>query len=236
MKIICSYIILFFFYSFLGWCLEVGCKLVSERKFINRGFLVGPYCPIYGFGALFITILLKRYYNDPFTLFIMAVLLCSILEYSTSYILEKLFQTRWWDYTHYRFSINGRICLETMIPFGLFGLFIMYVFNPFFFAIIKSIPIGFLITLTVLFLLFFLIDSLVSFRIMSSIKIISSELKSDSTEKITKQVRKEIIKRNQLLQKRLIQAFPKLEVLYSKGLERKRLRKQKRKQRKEKRK
>ena len=74
MEIVCRYILLFFVYSFLGWCLEVGCKLVSDHKFINRGFLIGPYCPIYGHGALIMTILLNRYLNDPVTLFIMIIL------------------------------------------------------------------------------------------------------------------------------------------------------------------
>lgn len=236
MKIICSYIILFFFYSFLGWCLEVSCKLVSDRKFINRGFLIGPYCPIYGFGALFITILLRRYCHDPFTLFIMAVLLCSILEYLTSYVLEKQFQTRWWDYTQHRFNINGRICLETMIPFGLLGLCIMYILNPFFFSIFNQIPLWCSGIFSFFLFIFFFIDVFISFRIMSSIKIISSEIKSDSTEKITKQVRKEIMRRHKLLQIRLVTAFPKLEVLYSKGLERKKRRQEKLKKWKEKRK
>ena len=85
MEVICNYILLFFIYSFLGWCLEVGCKLVSDHKFVNRGFLIGPYCPIYGHGALIMTILLHKYLNDPVTLFIMIILVCSILEYFTSY-------------------------------------------------------------------------------------------------------------------------------------------------------
>ncbi len=109
------YILLFFLYSFLGWCLEVLCKLVSEKKFVNRGFLIGPYCPIYGYGAILMSVLLQKYLDDPFTLFIMIVLICSVLEYFTSFFLEKIFHTRWWDYTKYRFNINGRICLETMI-------------------------------------------------------------------------------------------------------------------------
>ena len=90
---LCIYIILFFLYSFCGWILEVGCKLISDHKFINRGFLIGPYCPIYGWGAILITLLLKKYMNDIFTLFIMAMLICSILEYATSYFLEKMFKT-----------------------------------------------------------------------------------------------------------------------------------------------
>lgn len=227
MKVVCSYILLFFIYSFLGWCLEVGCKLVSEKRFINRGFLIGPYCPIYGWGAILMTILLKRYFSDPFTLFIMCILICSLLEYLTSYVLEKLFHTRWWDYNHYRFNINGRICLETMIPFGLFGLFIIYISNPFFFSIISKLPTFLFYTFTIIFVILFLVDSFISYRIMASLKLISSEIKADSTEKITKQVRREILRRNQLLQKRLVEAFPKLEILYSKGLERKEKRKKK---------
>ena len=111
------YFLLYLIYSIGGWLLEVSCKLVEKKKFINRGFLIGPYCPIYGTGAVIMTILLKKYIDDPITLFIMAMLTCSILEYITSYVMEKLFNARWWDYSTYRFNINGRICLETTIPF-----------------------------------------------------------------------------------------------------------------------
>lgn len=221
MKLFSIYVLLFFIYSFFGWCLEVGCKLVSDKKFINRGFLIGPYCPIYGCGAIIMTILLQKYVNDPVTLFIMIVLICSILEYVTSYILEKIFQTRWWDYTKYQFNINGRICLETMIPFGIFGLFLMYISNPFLIHFINLLPLSILYIISFLIIFILLVDTFVSFRITSSLKIISSEIRSDSTEKITKMVRKEIMKRNQILQKRIIKAFPKLQILYSKGTKRK---------------
>ncbi|MCI8575252.1 MAG: putative ABC transporter permease [Bacilli bacterium] len=220
MNLICTYILLFFIYSFAGWLLEVGCKLVSHHKFVNRGFLIGPYCPIYGFGALSITLLLKRYQNDWFTLFIMAMLLSSILEYATSFCLEKIFKTRWWDYSSYRFNINGRVCLETLIPFGLFGLFIMYVSNPIFLHLIECIPAIFLSILTILLTLGIIIDSVISYRILSNLKEISSEIRTDSTEKITALVKKEIIKQNKYYQMRLLKAFPKLQILYSKGIAR----------------
>lgn len=84
-------ILLFFTYAFLGWCLEVICKLVEKKRFINRGFLIGPYCPIYGYGALIMTILLHKYLDDPVTLYIMIVLSCSILEYATSYFFRNTF-------------------------------------------------------------------------------------------------------------------------------------------------
>ena len=171
MEVICNYILLFFIYSFLGWCLEVGCKLVSDHKFVNRGFLIGPYCPIYGHGALIMTILLHKYLNDPVTLFIMIILVCSILEYFTSYFLEKIFHTRWWDYTHYKFNINGRICLETMVPFGAFGLFIMYVTNPFFMGIITSIVSGLRYFICVILIIVYVVDNILSFKIIKNIQI-----------------------------------------------------------------
>lgn len=229
MKVFCIYFLFFFLYSFFGWILEVSCKLISDKKFINRGFLIGPYCPIYGCGAVAITLLLQKYFDDPFTLFIMTMLVCSVLEYSTSYVLEKIFQTRWWDYSKKKFHINGRICLETMVPFGLFGLFLMYVSNPFFYSWIQKLSETFLIVFSFFLFLIILIDSYVSFRIMSSLKLISSDIRTDSTEKVTKMVRKEVMKQNKILQKRLIEAFPKLEVLYSKGIERKQKRMEKRK-------
>lgn len=111
------YFLLFFIYSVMGWILEITCKFIEYKKFANRGFLIGPYCPIYGFGALFITLFLGRYSNDIIALFVMTILICGVLEYFTSYIMEKIFKLRWWDYSRRKYNINGRICLDTLIPF-----------------------------------------------------------------------------------------------------------------------
>ena len=100
------FFLLFIIYSFSGWFIEVISKLIIDKKFVNRGFLIGPYCPIYGIGCMTMVILLTRYLDDIFTLFIMCILLFSILEYLTSYIMEKLFKARWGDYTHFKFNIN----------------------------------------------------------------------------------------------------------------------------------
>ena len=219
MEVICNYILLFFIYSFLGWCLEVGCKLVSDHKFVNRGFLIGPYCPIYGHGALIMTILLHKYLNDPVTLFIMIILVCSILEYFTSYFLEKIFHTRWWDYTHYKFNINGRICLETMIPFGVFGLFIMYVTNPFFMGIITSIMSGLRYFICIILIIVYIVDNILSFKIIKNIQTVSRNvqkkqiIKKDDTERITELVRKQIESSMKTFEKRIIHEFPHLQVL-----------------------
>ena len=199
MKTICYYFLLFMTYSVLGWILEVSCKLVEKKKFINRGFLIGPYCPIYGWGALMMTLLLKKYLNDIFTLFIMNILICSILEYFTSYFLEVIFKARWWDYSNKKFNINGRICLETMIPFGLFGLLVMYVINPIIFNILNMIPISIIYFISIVLFLLLLIDTITSYSIITKIKNINKKtqshilLKKDNTEKITLLVKKELL-------------------------------------------
>lgn len=219
MNQILIYFLIFITYSFLGWCLEVICKLVDKGKFINRGFLIGPICPVYGFGALIMQIFLVKYLNDPITLFIMIILSCSILEYITSFALEKMFATRWWDYSNYKFNINGRICLETMIPFGFFGMLIMYKINPFFLNLYQQIPNNWLYLISIPLLLAFLADTIISFNIINNIKKISKEtqkkqiIKKDDTEKITELVKKQIIKSKKKLQRRIIQAFPHLQLL-----------------------
>ena len=130
MRNVFTYFMLFFIYAILGWIIETTLVSIEKRKFVNRGFLIGPYCPIYGFGGLAITILLKNYTKDPIVLFLMAVIICGILEYFTSYIMEKIFKARWWDYSAKKYNINGRICLETVVPFGILGCLVMYVLNP----------------------------------------------------------------------------------------------------------
>lgn len=217
------YFQIFIIYSILGWILEVICKLISHKKFINRGFLIGPYCPIYGTGVLFIEILLAKYKTDPFTLFIMIILVCSILEYFTSYILEKLFSTRWWDYSTYKFNINGRICLETMIPFGFLGMLIIYKITPFFLSIINTIPNFWLTILNIFLLIIIITDCIISFKIINNIKKVSKDtqkrqrFKKDDTEKITKLVKKRIENSKKRFQKRIIKAYPHLKFLKRKN-------------------
>ncbi len=115
--------LLFSIYSFLGWLMEVVNTLRVEKKFVNRGFLVGPFCPIYGFGVLLMTIMLEKYQNDIVATFIFSILICGILEYFTSFFLEKIFHARWWDYSNRKFNINGRICLENLFIFRNIRLF-----------------------------------------------------------------------------------------------------------------
>lgn len=192
--------------------------LVKDKKLINRGFLIGPYCPIYGFGGVLMTLSLQNFKNNPIILFILGVIICSILEYITSLAMEKIFHARWWDYSQRKFNINGRICLRTMIPFGLLGLFIMYVSNPFFFDVIEKIPNVTLNIICITLLVIFFIDNIVSFNIISNVNITSKKIK-DNTEEITEEIAedltrkvKDILEKKSILHRRLIHAFPEMKM------------------------
>ncbi len=139
MKVIYFYFLLFFIYSVLGYVCEVIYVYMGEKKWINRGFLIGPYLPIYGFGALIVTFLLTGYYNDSIVVFTFSLIMCSSLEYYTSYLLETIFKRRWWDYSTHRYNVNGRICLKNSILFGFGGLIIIYVTNPIFYIFLSGI-------------------------------------------------------------------------------------------------
>ena len=217
MRLFTIYFILFMTYSFFGWCLEVFGKLLEKKRFINRGFLIGPYCPIYGFGALAITFLLGKYTNDWLILSIMSMIVCGILEYFTSFFMEKIFKARWWDYSTKKFNINGRICLDTLIIFGLLGLFIMYISNPFLLRVLNNLSnLSLEIIACLLFLVYFT-DNIISFNVISAVRNTAKGLykELDNTEEITKKV-KEILLSKSVLYRRLIKAYPTLKTIKQK--------------------
>lgn len=202
-----TYYLLFMIYAIFGWIIEVVGKYFEYHRFINRGFLIGPYCPIYGWGALAISLLLHKYVDDPIALFVMAMVVCSILEYLTSYIMEKLFNARWWDYSQRRFNINGRICLNTMIPFGLLGVFVLCIANPFILSIINKIPDKILLLISLIVFLIYLTDNILSFIILEKVKDENKRLDKDNTEELTKLVKKVLLGKNWPY-RRLQNAYP----------------------------
>ena len=209
-----KYIILFFAFSFLGWLMEVMVVIFKERKIVNRGFLIGPCCPIYGFGGLIMTLLLQNIKNNPILLFLLSLLICSVLEYETSYVMEKLFHARWWDYSNRKFNINGRICLTNMIAFGLLGCLIIYILDPIYFEKIKYLSTKILNIICIILLALFLIDSIFSIKIIKNIKLIKKNMK-DNTEEITRRV-KEILIEKSALTRRIVEAFPNMMVIKEK--------------------
>ncbi|MBT1172922.1 putative ABC transporter permease [Bifidobacterium sp. MA2] len=130
MPIIVEYLFLWFlFYSFCGWVYESILVSVQQRRPVNRGFLNGPLCPIYGTGAVMAVVLLGGISN-PLVLFLVSAVGACVLEYFTSWAMERLFHARWWDYSHFRFNLNGRICLLGALVFGVGGVVIVDVVQP----------------------------------------------------------------------------------------------------------
>ncbi len=203
-----QYIALFFIYSFAGWLMEVIRVSKKEKKFVDRGFLIGPYCPIYGYGVLLITILLRKYTDDIIVTFFMSLIICGILEYLTSYLMEKIFKARWWDYSDRKFNINGRICLENLIPFGIGGCIIVYIINPFLLGIIDFVPDIIMHILLTFLLIGYITDLIVSLKIILNLKIVKKELK-DNTDEISEKVKKIILRKSRLY-RRLVNAFPRI--------------------------
>ena len=142
---ISRYICIFIIYSFMGWVYETIYCTVKSGKWENRGFLYGPICPIYGTGAVAITVIMKLALEKGIQLsvwqvFIISVLGSAVLEYATSWTLEKLFHAVWWDYSDLPFNLHGRISLFTSLGFGLGGLLIVYGIAPFIARVVGQIP------------------------------------------------------------------------------------------------
>jgi len=204
---------LFTIYSILGWIIELVDLSILEKKLIkNRGFFIGPYCPIYGFGALIMTLFLTKYENDPVVLFFMAIIVTSILEYFTSVILEKVFNARWWDYSNMPFNINGRVLLINSLGFGFFGLILIYYFNPFLLNIFSKINYNIFQIISIILFIMFLLDAILSITIMFKIKANTKLFKGDNTYILSSKVKEELKKFGKL-KKRLLNAFPHINIL-----------------------
>lgn len=210
------YFLLFLIYSFLGWAMEVTLKSIESKRFVNRGFLIGPCCSIYGWGGILITLLLSRYINNPVLLFFMAILVCGVLEYLTSFFMEKIFHLRWWDYSQRKFNINGRVCLNTIIPFGILGMLIIYVTNPFFLDMLNNLSELMLNVIFYALAFIYLVDNVISLSTILGIRttttIVNRANREDNTEEITKKVR-EILLKKSFVHRRLVNAYPKLQVI-----------------------
>ena len=133
-------------YSMIGWlCESIYCS-IPQKRWINRGFLNGPFCPVYGFGALLILAVLSpllgvfEFPLELIVLFFTATLLTSVLEYVTSVLLEKLFHTSWWDYSNHKYQIHGRVCLMNSLLFGVMSTLVLEVLHPLSSSLLIAIP------------------------------------------------------------------------------------------------
>ena len=131
----------FLIYSFLGWCVEVAYAAVTRGKLVNRGFLNGPVCPIYGFGMLALLFALTPLLDNNLLLFVGGVIIPSAIELAGGWLLYELYHTRWWDYTDRPFNIGGFICLEFSLYWGLGSVFIMKLVHPTIAALVGMAPV-----------------------------------------------------------------------------------------------
>lgn len=199
---IIEYLWFFIIYAFLGWSIEVAFHAVTSGKFVNRGFLNGPVCPIYGFGMIILIFLLGSLVEYSFVLFIGSFFLTSILEFITGFILEKIFDTKWWDYSEKPFNIKGYVCLSFSILWGLAAVFMLNIIHPTISSLISILDNTVGNILIVFLLAYFIADFIVTVqgilkinKNMRLINVIAERLNSysdDVGENIYKEVTKVI--------------------------------------------
>ena len=151
-------ILIFFNIANIGWLWEIMLCLIYEERLVNKGTMFGPWLPIYGFGAVFILVLLKKYRKNPYQLFLMAFLLCGILEYTTAWYLETFKGLKWWDYTGFFLNIHGRVCLEGLMLFGFGGCILTYMVCPLLKNLYKKININVKKTVCIVLVCLYLVD------------------------------------------------------------------------------
>ena len=157
-----SIILMFFIFSFIGWTWEVCFHLVTDGEFVNRGVLHGPWLPIYGSGGLMILVLLNKLRKHPVAEFFAAFTLCGVVEYFTAVFLEMKFGEKWWDYTGYFLNIDGKVCAEGLLIFGLGGMVVVYFVAPLLDNIIRKLPLKVVIPICVALALMFTADQVYS--------------------------------------------------------------------------
>lgn len=231
----------FFIYSFLGWCTEVVYAALKERKFVNRGFLNGPVCPIYGFGVITVVNILEPVSDQYVILYVASAVLATVLEWITGFLLEKLFQHKWWDYSNIPLNLNGYVCVIFSLLWGVACVVIVKWIHPFFFKGLERIPLWLGITFLIIFGILFIVDLCVTVagilklnRHLDKMEKIAKELQNISDQiggNISKNVLEgieiqeetkakaeelrqkylEMVKERFIVGRRLLQAFPKMQ-------------------------
>ena len=204
----------FFIFGFLGWCMEVVLKYRQYHRFINRGFLTGPILPIYGFGVVLITVVvgnLASVESGVVMTFALSMLICGVVEYLTSYVLEKIFHARWWDYSQKPMNLNGRVWIGNLVLFGLAGVAIIHIVNPVLFPALDRIPLNTRKIIAGVLLAIIAVDFVISWFVLKLVKTGVDSSQADNTEAISKEVRQLLTNRSYFYS-RFADAYP--EVVY----------------------
>ena len=201
----------FFIYSFAGWCIEVCCAAIQKRKFVNRGFVNGPLCPIYGSGAVLFAIFLPELKEAPFFLFLAGAILASILEFTTGALLEKLFHRKWWDYSDIKWNYEGYVCLPVSLIWGGCAVILNMFLNPLLVKLLGIMPklliVIIMIALTVV-LVLDTVGTTLPIRGLQKKQVQLAEF-TEGVSQVSKLLENAITRR---IQKRMDKAFPMLEI------------------------
>ena len=210
----CRYFLLFFCCSVLGWVMEVTCKLFQFHRFINRGFLIGPYCPIYGSGVVLVTVLVGGLIGirggTPGEVFLAGFFICGGLEYFISWYMEKAFHARWWDYSRKPMNLNGRVWIGNLMLFGLASVVIVLWIDPLYFRIIEKLPLFWLHFAAIAIVALLVSDCVISHVLMGIVRKEIDAQEGDSTEEISRRVH-ELLRDRNLFLRRIHQAYPELQ-------------------------
>jgi len=207
-------ILLFFIFGFAGWCMEVILKYIQYHRFINRGFLTGPLCPIYGCGAVLITVVIGNLASveSGFVMtFALSFVICGAVEYLTSLVLEKIFHARWWDYSQKPMNLHGRIWIGNLLLFGLAGVAIIHLVNPALYKLFDCIPLKTREVAALVLVAILVADFVVSYFVLKLVKVGVESSEADNTEEISKEVRQLLTNRSYFY-KRFSDAYP--DVIY----------------------
>lgn len=206
-----TWFLYFSIYSFLGWICEVIYCSIPVKKFINRGFLNGPVCPVYGFGALFVIYIMGWLNIDsPILIFIFGGVIASIIEFIADILLEYVFHTRLWNYSNRKFNIKGRVCLLNSTLFATLSLVLLEIIHPLIVIFISKFSNLAIILVASLFLIIFIVDMILTVRELVNLNIALKNM--NILEKLKKEFNKKEFKLKRLKRlRRLIEAFPQLE-------------------------
>ena len=201
----------FFIYSFAGWCIEVCCAAIQKRKFVNRGFVNGPLCPIYGSGAVLFAVFLPELKEAPFFLFLAGAILASILEFTTGALLEKLFHRKWWDYSNIRWNYEGYVCLPFSLGWGVCAVVLNMFLNPLLVKLLRIMPKLLMVIIMIALTVALVLDTVgttLAIRGLQKKQVQLAEF-TEGVSQVSKLLENAITRR---IQKRMDKAFPMLEI------------------------
>lgn len=162
-------ILYFAVYSFIGWIMETTFASITQRKFINRGFLIGPFVPIYGFGAIliiqssnWISLMFENHFISLFITLLFSTLLVTALEFITGFVLEKVFNSKWWDYSNNILNFKGYICLKYSLLWGILAFLLIQVVHPVIAQFVHVIPVSNRGYIAAFLVMYFLLDTIKS--------------------------------------------------------------------------